>query len=168
MKRSSKILLGTALTIGLVGGVAAYAKHHFGDPERFAQHMVEHVSDELDLNDTQAQSLRSLADELVELKTLMRENMSADGQAIRDMLVADSFDRARAIDMIDAKTTAIQDNAPTIVAALGTFLDGLTQEQKAEIAQRMDHHGNHHRGQRWLLHRSAARNHDRLRRNFSA
>jgi Spy/CpxP family protein refolding chaperone len=108
--------------------------------------MVEHVSDELDLNDTQAQSLRSLADELVELKTLMRENMSADGQAIRDMLVADSFDRARAIDMIDAKTTAIQDNAPTIVTALGTFLDGLTQEQKAEIAQRMDHHGNHHRG----------------------
>ena len=144
MKRSSKIILATVLGLGLVGGVAAYGKHHLGDPTKLAEHMVEHVSDELELTAVQAQSLRELADELVKLKTTMKQDMSTDRQVIRDMITAPSFDQAKAIDMLSAKTTLIENDSPTVMAALGKFLDGLTAAQKAEITEHMDHHSRHH------------------------
>jgi len=68
MKRSSKIILTLVLSAGLIGAVAAYGKHRYGDPTKLAAHMVEHVSDELELNATQAQSLQVLAGELLQLK----------------------------------------------------------------------------------------------------
>ena len=146
MKRSSKIILATVLGLGLVGGVAAYGKHHFSDPTRLAEHMVGHVSDELELSAVQTQSLRELADELGKLKTRMKQDMSADRQVIRDMITAPSFDQAKAIDMLSAKATLIENNSPTVMAALGKFLDGLTAAQKAEITAHMDHHRRHHHG----------------------
>ena len=146
MKRSSKIILATVLGLGLVGGVAAYGKHHFGDPTRLAEYMVGHVSDELELTAVQAQSLRELADELVELKTTMKRDMSADRQVIRDMITAPSFDQAKAIDMLSAKTALVQNNSPTVMAALGKFLDGLSAAQKSEITTHLDHHRDRHHG----------------------
>lgn len=151
MTRTSKIILATTLTLGLAGGVAAYGKYRFGDSatmaEHIAEHMVERVSDELELSDIQAQSLQALADELVKMKIQMKSELNADKQTIRDMVVADNFDQAKAFDLVTAKTGAIQNSAGTIIVALGTFLDGLTPEQKAEIAQHMDHHRHH--GHRW-------------------
>ena len=144
MKRSSKIILATVLGLGLVGGVAAYGKHHFGDPTKLAEHMVERVSDELELTAVQAQSLRELAGELVKLKTTMKQDMSTDRQVIRDMITAPNFDQAKAIDMLSAKTTLIENDSPMVMAALGKFLDGLTAAQKAEITEHMDHHSRHH------------------------
>lgn len=147
MTRTSKIILTATLTLGLVGAVAAYGKYRFGDPARFAQHMVERVSDELELSDTQALSLQNLADELIIVKTQLKGDVGTDGQVVRDMVAAQRFDQAKAFDMVHAKTTAIQNYAPSVLAALGTFLDGLTPEQKAEIIEHMDHHRDHHR--RW-------------------
>lgn len=147
MKRSSKIILASVLTLGIAGGVGAYGKHHFSDPTRFADYMVEKISDELDLTAPQVQSLRGLADELITLKTEMKAEMKTDRQVLQTMIEADTFDQAKALQMVDAKTSAIQNNAPAVVAALGTFLDGLTPEQKAEVAEHIKRHrGRHHRG----------------------
>ena len=145
MKRSSKIIIGAVLTLGIAGGVAAYGKHHFSDPTRFAGYMVEHVSDELELTDVQTLSLQGLADEVVKVKSQMKSEMKNDRQTLRDMVAAPNFDQGKALQLLNEKTTAIKDNAPTVVAALGKFLDGLTAEQKAEILERMDQHRHQHR-----------------------
>ena len=145
MKRSSKIIIGAVLTLGIAGGVAAYGKHHFSDSTRFAGYMVEHVSDELELTDVQTLSLQGLADEVVKVKSQMKSEMKNDRQTLRDMLAAPNFDQGKALQLLNEKTTAIKDNAPTVVAALGKFLDGLTAEQKAEILERMDQHRHQHR-----------------------
>jgi Spy/CpxP family protein refolding chaperone len=137
--------MAVALTIGLVGGVAAYAKNQFSDPHKLAEHMVSHISDELDLSAPQTESLRALADELAKMKTQMASDISADKRAMRELITAQSLDQAKALELVNAKTTALTNSAPTVIAALGTFLDGLDAEQKAEIAEHMDKHKGHHR-----------------------
>ncbi len=59
--------------------------------------------------------------------------MKPTKQELAALLEADRFDQARALEIINAKTTAINQAAPTVVAAFGNFLDGLDAEQKAEI-----------------------------------
>ena len=151
MKRSSKIILTVALTVGLIGGVAAYGKHRFGDPTKMADHMIERVSEELDLSGNQAQLLRDLGEQLLKMKVQVVQDMGVDRQAVRGMIAADRFDQAKALALLNAKATSIQSNAPSVIAALGTFFDSLTPEQKAQITQHMDqhhgrHHGKHHEG----------------------
>ncbi len=149
MKRSNKVILTFALTVGVIGGVAAYGKHHYGDPTKLAEHMVEHVSDELDLNATQARSLQTLADELLQLKSEMVGDRGVQRETLRKLIAAPSFDKGKALAMVNAKTAAIERNAPAVLAAMGNFLDGLTSEQRAEIAAHMEkrsrHHRHHHR-----------------------
>ncbi|MFT5173000.1 MAG: protein CpxP [Gammaproteobacteria bacterium] len=146
MKRSSKIILTVALTVGLIGGVAAYGKHRFGDPTKMAEHVIERVSDELDLSGDQAKLLRGLSEELLKMKTQVTQGMGVDRQVVRDMITADNFDQAKALALLNSKATAIQRNAPSVIAAFGTFVDSLTPEQKAEITQHMDHHHGRHHG----------------------
>lgn len=133
MKRSFKIITAVVVTAGIVAGAAAYGKHEFGSPERRAAAMVSFVSGELDLNDSQEQSLIVLKDEVLAAREIMEDQMKPTKQELAALLEAERFDQARALEIINAKTTAINQAAPAVVAAFGNFLDGLDAEQKAEI-----------------------------------
>jgi Spy/CpxP family protein refolding chaperone len=152
MTRTSKIILSATLALGLIGGGAAYATYKFAHHGNFAAHMVERVSDKLDLNPTQEQSLEVLANELITFKTEMKRELKDDRQTFRDMLAAPSFDQVQAIEMLNTKTRALNENAPAVVAALGNFLDGLSAEQRAEIVERLDHHRGRHHDSHWFEH----------------
>ncbi len=141
MKRSTKIVTTIALTIGLVGGAAAIGKHKFGSHEKRAGYVAAYIADELDLDSTQTQALDVLKDRIL----TARQNVKAD--PIREeamaLLSADAFDRAQALDMINAKTAAVNEQAPELVNALGDFLDTLNSEQKQEIVEIMQDHRGH-------------------------
>ena len=55
MKKGTKIFVAAALSIGLVGGATAFGKHRFGNHGARIDHMVEHVSERLDLDSSQEQ-----------------------------------------------------------------------------------------------------------------
>lgn len=148
MKRSTKIIIAAALSVGLVGGAAAFGKHRFGDPEKRRAQMVSYVSDELELNTNQTTSLNTLVDEMMSIKQQMRAEFGDDMSGLEAMVTSEQFDQTRALDMVNAKTDAIKQNAPGVIAALGNFLDGLNAEQKAEIADFMKKHKQHHRKHR--------------------
>ncbi|MFT5449113.1 MAG: protein CpxP [Gammaproteobacteria bacterium] len=152
MTRTSKIILSATLALGLIGGGAAYAKYQFASHGDFAAHMVERVSDKLDLNAMQEQSLEVLANELVTFKAGMKRELRNDRQTLCDMLAAPQFDQAKAIDMLNSKTNELNQNAPALITALGSFLNGLSAEQRAEIIERFDHHKGRHHGSRWFKH----------------
>jgi len=144
MKRSTKIIVAAALTVGLVGGAAAVGKHRYGDSEKRRGHIVSHVADELDLNTTQTASLNSLIDQVMTVKQQMRSDFGDDMSGLKTMITDEQFDQIKALDMINAKADAVKQNAPGVVAALGNFLDGLNAEQKAEITEHMKKHRHKH------------------------
>jgi len=148
MTRTSKILIAVALSVGLVGGAAAYGKHKFGDSEKRRAHVISHISDELDLNDTQVTNLNILIDQMMTVKSQMRAELGDDIEGMNGMITAEQFDQSKALDMINTKADAIKQNAPGVVAAMGNFLDGLNAEQKAEIAEHIEKKKRRHREHR--------------------
>ena len=149
MKRSTKIITTVALTVGLVGGAAAIGKKHYGSHEKRAEYMVSYITDELELDSTQSQALDVLKDQMLSARETMKARSMRD--EAMNLLNAESFDRAAALDMVTAKTAAVNEQAPDLVNAMGDFLDSLSAEQKAEITEimkeRRGHKGRHkHRG----------------------
>ncbi len=74
----------------------------------------------------------------------MKQDFGMEKEEMINMITADTFDQAKALDIITAKTNTVQQTAPEIIGALGGFLDTLNAEQKAEIAKHMQKHRRHH------------------------
>ncbi|OED38354.1 hypothetical protein AB833_20045 [Chromatiales bacterium (ex Bugula neritina AB1)] len=146
MKKSTKIITAIALTLGITGGAAALGKHSFGNPEKRAHHMMNYVGDELNLDSTQMQSLEILKDQLLNAKKTMQTQMNSVHTEAESLLSAETFDQAKALEMITAKTAAINEAAPEVVTALGNFMDGLNPEQKSQVAELLSER--HNRGER--------------------
>ena len=145
MKRSTKIITAVVLSLGVAGGAAAYGKHRFGNPESHANYMVGYVSEQLDLSSTQEQSLQQLKDEIMTARVTLRGQMKSAREEVQSLISSDRFDQEKALELINGKTAAINEAAPTVVAALGNFLDGLNAEQKEEIMEFIQHRAEHRR-----------------------
>ncbi len=149
MKRSTKIITTVALTVGLVGGAAAIGKKHYGSHEKRAEYVVSYITEELELDSTQSQALDVLKDQMMSARETMKTKPMRE--EAMNLLNAETFDRAGALEMITAKTAAVNEQAPDMVNAFGDFFDSLNTEQKAEITELMKEHrgkgGRHkHRG----------------------
>lgn len=146
MQRSSKILITVVLTLGLAGAATAYGKHRFGNPEKRATHMVNYVSDELDLDSTQQQALTVFKDQLLSSRAVVRDEMTETREELKSLFAADVFDRAKALELINTRTSQINSMAPELVGSLGDFLDSLNADQKAQINEFIaEQKGRHHR-----------------------
>ncbi len=149
MKRSTKIITAVALTLGIAGGAAAIGKHQFGDPEKRAAKVAAYIAYELELDETQKQALDVLKTQMMAARQTVKADKSAMKQEALGLINADTFDRAKALDMINSKVLVVNEQAPDMINALGDFLDTLNAEQKAEIAEfvqeRRGHHGRKHR-----------------------
>ncbi len=139
MKRSTKIITTVVLTFGVVGGAIAYGKAKFSDPGARADYMVSYVSEELELNESQDQALNALKEQVLSTRSQMKAETSSVRDEVRGLISADSFDQAKALELLSNKTVAVNATAPDVMLALGNFLDSLNSEQKAEILEFMDH-----------------------------
>jgi len=100
--------------------------------------MIEHISDELDLTRNQVTSLKLLKDEMMNIKQQMHGDSVDHHAMIKEMILADQFDQAAMVEMINTKTEVIRQNSTNAVAALGNFVDGLNPDQKAELIEKME------------------------------
>lgn len=150
MKTASKIAIASILSLGIIGGAYAYGKHRFGDPAKRATHAVNYVADELNLDSNQKAQLTSLKDELMTLRESLRGDFGDTMDSMAALIGADSFDQAAALQLITEKTRTIEETAPQVLDALGTFLDGLTSDQKAQVNAFLEERGEH---RRWHRHR---------------
>jgi Spy/CpxP family protein refolding chaperone len=137
MRNKKTIAALTAVVVGfgsLALGANAWAKGKFMGGER----MVNQVTKMLSLDEGQVESLKALQAEVQET----RETMSGGDQdlmgAMTELLSAESFDQQRALDLINARVAALQANASDLVTAAAVFFDGLSDEQKAEITEKME------------------------------
>lgn len=147
MKRSTKIISAAVLAIGLTGGAAtAYAAKHWGSSEKRADFMVSYISEELELDATQVQALDVFKDQMISARQIVKRD---DAKAeVMELISAETFDRAKALELISAKTAAVNEQAPDLVNSLGDFLDTLNSEQKSEITEFMEEHKGRHKHRR--------------------
>ncbi|MEE9336158.1 MAG: Spy/CpxP family protein refolding chaperone [Granulosicoccaceae bacterium] len=146
MNTMTTIIVVTTTAAAIAFGANAYAKRdagHHGDK------IVSRIVKRLDLDDSQAEALKALQAEIIETRTLVKDNSADMKGQLSQMFNADSFDQGAALSLINERAAAFQANAPELVATAGTFIDSLSPEQKAQVQKFMDHKGKrfgHHRG----------------------
>jgi len=140
MQRSTKIIIALVLTLGIAGAATAVGKHRFGNPEKRATHMVNYISDELNLDATQQQALSVFKDQLLSSRKAIHSDMAGLREEATSLLTAEVFDRAQALDLVNARTAQVNAIAPEIVGSLGDFLDTLDAEQKARVSDFVENH----------------------------
>lgn len=144
MKRSTKVITAVVLTFGIAGGAVAYGKAKWGDPEMRAKHVVSYISEELELDAAQSDKLAALKDQVLTTGKQMRSEMKPVRGDLSSLIAAETFDQAKALEMINSKTARINENAPDVIAAMGEFLDSLNADQKAEVLEFMEHKRGRH------------------------
>ena len=149
-----RTLIGLAAAGTLFGGLAAWAHNHHGhgwramsesDAAQMKARVVDRIGSKLDLDAAQKAKLGVLADALrVQRNALVGtvDGKSADPRAeMQGLIAGTTFDRARALALIDAKVGAVNTQSPAVVAALADFYDSLKPEQQAKVREFMASRG---------------------------
>ncbi len=142
MKKSTKIVIGTVLTLGVVGGVAAFGGHERGWHR--GEHMISHVRSELDLSAEQTAALEALRDQIVGIRDSVRAERGSHRQQMLALISGTTLDQQQALQLVQAKTETVNAHAPEVIAALAAFYDGLTAEQQAKVREHLQSRGGRH------------------------
>jgi len=142
MKRITKISLITAGVIVVVGAFSTF--HHFKDPEHRVQWVVDEVTEELELNETQQTKLQELRVEMVATHKAARKKLRDSKSQFRSLFDAATLDQDEAVTLVSTHTQFIDERAPVVVAAFGDFYDSLTTQQQNDIRSFLREHGEHH------------------------
>ena len=137
---------GTLLVAGVVG-----CNHgmHFGSPEERGEWIVEKVTKELKLNETQASRLVDVKAALLDTRKTMRGNREQHNTDVIAMLNQPTFDRDKANEIVTQHIETVNTRAPVIIDAIGNFYDSLDDAQRAELREFVDHKMDHHHGRRY-------------------
>lgn len=140
MKRRTKIILGSLISLGLVGAVTAKQFPGCGQGH-FAKKMVHRISHKLDLNDAQEA-------ELEKLKTNMQEKFQqhhAQRSPVEDILSVfeTQLDQDKAMQLLAKRTNMMQENAPDMINALAGFYNTLDAKQQEKVKEMVEKRLNH-------------------------
>lgn len=143
------------ILVGLlaIGGVAYAKKKGFCDgPEGRANWMVERVSEQLELDDTQRDRLEQLRDRLLSMREQFADARTQGRAAVAELLAAPTLDQDRAQALIEQKTSFVSANSAELIAAFADFSDSLNEEQRATLLEWLERKGQHGFGHRhWRM-----------------
>jgi len=143
-----RTLIGLTTATVVLGGLTACGSrgdHARGwSDERITEvrgKAIERISSKLELNAEQKQKLGVLADEMIAQRKAFRGEGGDPRADIKALVAGEKFDRAKAQTLLDQKTTAVQGNAPKVLAALADFYDSLNAEQQKQVREKLDKRG---------------------------
>jgi protein CpxP len=148
-----RTLIGLAVAGTLFGGLAAYAHNRWShgwhgasaeDIAEFKARAVDRIAGKLALDTAQKARLSVLADKLAEQRAALVGTGAHPRTELQGLIAGNTFDRARASQLIDAKVGAITTKSPEVVTALADFYDSLNATQQAQVREFMARRG--HRG----------------------
>lgn len=146
MKKSTKIIAVTVLTLGVTSGVLAYGAHKSWNmsPEKKAEYVTEKITENLELDVIQQENLRALSVTLLDLLEDVRSSRNEHREMVLQLLSESTMDQAKVLQMVQQTTQMINDRAPQIIASIAGFLDSLDSEQKKELREHMGEHMDWH------------------------
>ena len=134
----------------LFGGIAAFAQHRHHewrtmsaeDAAAMKTRMVDKVGKRLDLDAAQKAKLGALADAMQAQHAALRG--SSDPRVeVQGLIAGNTFDRAKASALIEAKVSAVTTASPAVVSAMADFYDSLKPEQQTQVREFMQRHRHH-------------------------
>ena len=142
----------TKRTIIYITGIAlittSIAACNRGTPEERGDRIVQKVSEELELTETQQTRLTEVKNEFIELRKTMRSNREQTKTDLQAMLKQPTLDRTKANSIVNQHIETIHSRSPVIIDAIGNFYDSLDDTQRAELREfiedKMDHHHGRH------------------------
>jgi protein CpxP len=141
MKRT---LIGMFGASALIGGLAACSHRAHApwssatmseaDQAKWRERMVDRVASKLELDAAQKTKLSALADTLAAQRKQMMGAAGTDPRAeFQAVLAGERFDRSRAQALVDAKTSALREASPAVIAAAADFYDSLKPAQQEQV-----------------------------------
>jgi len=107
--------------------------------------MVERVGHKLELDAAQKQKLAVLAEKLQAQRAALRGGGDPRAE-FRSLFAGAKLDQARAKQLVDDKTAAVQAGSPEVIAAAADFFDQLNPAQQQKVREFMDRPRWGHRG----------------------
>ena len=139
--RTRKIALFAGGAI-LAGALVAYAGGRMGwQHGPHMNHMIDHVSDNLNLDESQRAQLESLGNTMMEARQSMRNGNEID--TVLASLQGQSLNRAVLRSFIDTKLDTARAQVPLVVTSLADFYDGLNTEQQALAREHLEQMAEH-------------------------
>ena len=122
-----------------------------GTPEERGEKMMQKITEELSLTETQQDNLSAVKDTFLEMRKTMQSNREQTKSDMQVMLKQPVLDRNMANSIVNQHVETVHSGSPAIIDAIGDFYDSLDDTQRAEIKEfiedKMDHH---HRRPFWL------------------
>ena len=142
MKRSSKIVVGTLIGLGLVTVVTAKQFDYCDKGQGFAgshraEWMSKRIAHRLDLSESQQLELEKLRDGLLDRFDAMRGQRGMMQDDVLSLL-NNEFDQVKAKQLIDQRVAVIDENAPSIISEFAGFYDQLDADQQAQIRKMIE------------------------------
>jgi Spy/CpxP family protein refolding chaperone len=137
-------LLGASLVVGGLSACAGRSEHGWGGPQAetrsagFQVKMVEKIGRKLDLNDAQKQLLGTLGDALQAQRQALVGSTDPRTQ-VQALVAGPQFDRAQALALVEAKTSALRSQSPAVITAAANFYDALNPAQQQQVRDAMQH-----------------------------
>ncbi|WP_455202247.1 Spy/CpxP family protein refolding chaperone [Kaarinaea lacus] len=132
---SKRIVILVAGGAVIAGTLVACGHHRYHNPEKRGEWLVEKVTDELELNETQQAKLEAVRQEILAVRKDTLEDRQTMREEVLAMLDQPQLDRQKVLAMVEKKTTSINQHAPQVVNALGEFYDSLSDEQRNEVRE---------------------------------
>jgi len=145
-KRKIIYMAGGALLIA--GVVACNHGMHFSSAEERGEWMVQKVTQELKLNETQASRLVDVKAALLDARKTKRGNREQHSSDVIAMLNEPTFDRDKANEIVAQHIETVNTRAPVIIDAISNFYDSLDDAQRAELRKFVEHKMDHHHDRR--------------------
>ncbi|MCB9722492.1 MAG: Spy/CpxP family protein refolding chaperone [Spirochaetaceae bacterium] len=139
------LLAGLTLALlGLANTVSAWGRGGDADPgarmRHHAEHVLDHVLDDVDATDAQRTSIRDIVLGTVDELGARRAEHVDPREALRGLLVAETIDR-EALEQLRLEHVARADEASRLVTQrLADALEVLTPEQRRALEDRFDRH----------------------------
>jgi len=148
MKKSAKYIIMAITALGVTSTAFAFGAHHGWrmSPEDKAEFLTGKISDKLELNTTQQQSLQALSATILDIMSDVRSGRTEHVETVQQLLSEPKLDQAKALEMIRQKTEMVNAKAPEVVASIAGFLDSLDDKQKQQLREHMTNRM-HHRHQ---------------------
>lgn len=129
----------TALLTTLTGcNRGNWGFHSHNDPAKKVEWVKEEIDDHLDLNDNQKQELDTLANQLLTLHMERKESRKTRHEEIRNLIAAPSLDQSRIQQLVQEHTDYINTNSGEVIAAIASFTDTLSQQQREAVLEKID------------------------------
>lgn len=146
-------LIGLTLVfLFMVNTVSAWGRrdaHDLEDIKSHAEHFIDRALDRLDATDEQSAAIQTLVAATINDLYDARGNRSLDHREVRDLVVADSIDRAAIERVRQSHMARAEKMSQIVVAGLADIMDILTPEQRRELEAHFDKHRGRHHGWGW-------------------